>query len=414
MTINMSSFESNLQTKLDNTTDPKEMLLLGKALESTIGGMTINDINDAGENKLAEIDNVVATTPFNLQTQRIFPNDRERVFPYDYSSDYRGQNKHTMTHMWDSGKISSNAGGVINTTSHMGGNKEWNYKSMLQLGWGRSSWLYGAKITVPAGTDMVTVEVHSGSSQIISLTDISTGTGVCCENGHSDNRFYGQHGNSSHRALCDGFGNARKTAYHHPIHLPVPNLSVDKAYVLHRGHGGRNQSEDGWISGVSFNKNPRRFTTLMGTGVHWQLNGGDYVWHSSWGWNNHEMVFIHDSHSRTVKFPVAPGQGDRKGYIIAHGEGHPQHLESVSVNGKRLNISAGHPTSPAVQLALNTSNYHRVDEFFIPEADIPANVLTKGGFVDVVLDNSQYGNHHYYFSTIGTYLPNVNVFDKGA
>ena len=56
----------------------------------------------------------------------------------------------------------------------------------------------------------------------------------------------------------------------------------------------------------------------------------------------------------------------------------------------------------------------KIDEFYIPEADIPSSVRKYGGCIDVRLVNKSYGNHHYYLSVAGTYLPNVkNVQDKG-
>lgn len=55
MAINFTAFESTLQTKLDAVTDPKEMLLLGKAVESTVGSITIADIKAAGDAELADI-----------------------------------------------------------------------------------------------------------------------------------------------------------------------------------------------------------------------------------------------------------------------------------------------------------------------------------------------------------------------
>jgi len=64
MAINTTTFESTLQTKLDDTTlAAKEMLLLGKALEATSGNIAVSDINAAGATKVSEI-NTVATNTF--------------------------------------------------------------------------------------------------------------------------------------------------------------------------------------------------------------------------------------------------------------------------------------------------------------------------------------------------------------
>ena len=64
MAVNTTTFESTLQTKLNDTTlEAKEMLLLGKALESTVGSIAVSDINTAGATKVSEI-NTVATNTF--------------------------------------------------------------------------------------------------------------------------------------------------------------------------------------------------------------------------------------------------------------------------------------------------------------------------------------------------------------
>lgn len=63
MAINTTTFESTLQTKLNDTTlAAKEMLLLGKALESTVGSIAVSDINTAGANKVSEINTVASNT----------------------------------------------------------------------------------------------------------------------------------------------------------------------------------------------------------------------------------------------------------------------------------------------------------------------------------------------------------------
>ena len=48
MAINTTAFAAALQTKMDATTDAKEMLLLGKAYESTEANIVLADVNAAG------------------------------------------------------------------------------------------------------------------------------------------------------------------------------------------------------------------------------------------------------------------------------------------------------------------------------------------------------------------------------
>ena len=62
MAINTSTFEGTLQNKLNSTTDAKEMLLLGKAYESVVGGIAVSDIEDAGTVQVNRIDSVSTNT----------------------------------------------------------------------------------------------------------------------------------------------------------------------------------------------------------------------------------------------------------------------------------------------------------------------------------------------------------------
>ena len=67
MAIDTSTLEATLQSKFDTVTDPKEMLLLGKAYEATVGGIAVSDIEDAGAAQVAAIE-AAATSIFPDQT----------------------------------------------------------------------------------------------------------------------------------------------------------------------------------------------------------------------------------------------------------------------------------------------------------------------------------------------------------
>ena len=56
MAINTTTFESTLQTKLDDTTlEAKEMLLLGKALEATSGNIAVSNVTAEGTTQVARV-----------------------------------------------------------------------------------------------------------------------------------------------------------------------------------------------------------------------------------------------------------------------------------------------------------------------------------------------------------------------
>ncbi len=48
MALNFDNFETVLQTKLDTITDEKDMLLLGKAIEATVGNVAVSEIQAEG------------------------------------------------------------------------------------------------------------------------------------------------------------------------------------------------------------------------------------------------------------------------------------------------------------------------------------------------------------------------------
>jgi len=55
MAIDFTQFKATLQTKLDSVTDEKEMLLLGKAIESTIDNITLSDLQNEGSTQVTNV-----------------------------------------------------------------------------------------------------------------------------------------------------------------------------------------------------------------------------------------------------------------------------------------------------------------------------------------------------------------------
>jgi hypothetical protein len=84
MAIDTSTLEATLQTKFDNVTDPKEMLLLGKAYEATVGGIAVSDIEDAGAAQVATI-NSVATSTFKTVNNTSILGTGNIEIPSDYA-----------------------------------------------------------------------------------------------------------------------------------------------------------------------------------------------------------------------------------------------------------------------------------------------------------------------------------------
>lgn len=361
---------------------------------------------------------------------RSIQNMRRRY--YDYSEDGRHVdnvvNPYSLEQMWNDGRINSN--GITNYTSHLT-TSPWNGKQMVEIGWSHNNFTYGPLITVPAGTDCVQFYVHGSGNDmggIFSLTDPSTGKGVCYNNCAYDNRQYTLSGWHTGGSAMREFGKDNGNNYFGSMMLMVPRLSYDKQYYLVRGHHGRNMSwGSGWVGGFSFQDNPNGFVWQQSGAQYERVNGGDSIWHNSW--NTHEMMqmYIHYDHARTVKVPVAPRNNapsdDRVLFFYVHGNGHDQTLTRCVINGKTYHLSTDlkHPVMEYLDDAKNDRDHYRVLGCVVAAEDIPANVRSGGGMLDVRLDNygdsSQNGHnsHHWYFGINGTcYLePESMLVDNG-
>ena len=63
MAVNTTTWESTLQTKLNDTTlTSKDMLLVGKTLEATTGNIAVSDVNTAGATQVAAVNSIATST----------------------------------------------------------------------------------------------------------------------------------------------------------------------------------------------------------------------------------------------------------------------------------------------------------------------------------------------------------------
>jgi len=173
--------------------------------------------------------------------QKVFrsrQNQRRRY--YDYSEEARTDsgvvNPYSLEQMWNDGRFTNE--GISNSTSHRT-SSPWNGRQMVEIGWSQNNFNYGPLITVPAGTDVVQFYGYGNSNdrgEIMSLTDPSTGKGVCYNNCGYDNRHYAMGGWHTGGSALAEFGRENGNNYYGSIMLMVPRLSYDKQYRLVRGH----------------------------------------------------------------------------------------------------------------------------------------------------------------------------------
>jgi hypothetical protein len=69
MALNFSNFETALQAKLDTITDEKDMLLLGKAIEATVGNVAVSDLQTEGSVQKAAVAATGSTEVSAVQAQ---------------------------------------------------------------------------------------------------------------------------------------------------------------------------------------------------------------------------------------------------------------------------------------------------------------------------------------------------------
>jgi len=93
MAIDFTQFEATIQTKLDAVTDEKEMLLLGKAIESTIDNITLSDIQTEGTTQVTNV-----TDEGDTQVARVISEgDTQVTNVQNAGSDFVSKNNGTFT-----------------------------------------------------------------------------------------------------------------------------------------------------------------------------------------------------------------------------------------------------------------------------------------------------------------------------
>lgn len=348
---------------------------------------------------------------------------------YDYWSGYSRNRSNVAVHcieqMWNDGKISvTNSGDV---TSHRTSNP-WNGIQMIETDWDRYNFSRGFNIKVPANTDIIKIMAYGEANNngvLWSLTDPSTGRGVCYNNCSYDNRYYSMGGWHTGGSMYPPFGGTPNgNNYWGGLELMVPRLSSEKTYIMKRGHASRDQSWAGWLGGVAFIDNPWGLIMIHPGSQYERHNGGDEIWHDSWNWNEQPMMHIHQDYRRMIKVPVTPQNNspsaDRLLFFNVRRDTHDQQLKHCVINGKRYQLTTD-LNHPVMNYMRDGTNYYwGVVGCIVKAEDIPSSVRSGGGVMDVTLDNygsSQDSNngHHWYFGYNGTaYIePESSVQDNG-
>lgn len=361
----------------------------------------------------------VATGSGSININRnVLPSDRQYDPNYDFmSSRSRPSNHdtypHTIRKAKEAGVIYDAGYGMHDwTTFHDNPWRDGAYHTMYKIGWHKDTSSKGMGIFVPAETDVIAIRSIATRDQWFSLAMVSEGTTnntfPCSINCEHDGRIYRNIGHG-HTQGIGAFGDMNKEHHYQIGIFNIPRSASVQQYVLIAGHHSKDDPSDGWVSGLAFNKNPNLYAYAHGRDLQRALNGGDALTNHSGNWNESYLTYLPNNSIKRLKIPIAPNNPDsssttRMLYVIGHGRDHNQHLMFVVVNGNKYQFQNDN-SDIAHDILCNAGSTHNfmIVSFGIKEGDIPTDILTQGGVIDVVFNNDLY-NQEFYLTEVGTYI----------
>ena len=189
-------------------------------------------------------------------------------------------------------------------------NTLWNGRRLLRIAFGKTSFPTGAKITVPAGKNVIWLRVLSDRWN---CWQVFTASGT--DLGNFSTGYRGANAYSP-----DGATNYTFWFNHVWTPIPVPGPGD---YIICVGNVSNDGGTDGWISGLAFSTNPWAHATNSAVAYHWAVNGGDSTfWGDSWhSWNNDVLTQIQPGKITTLFVPVVPSGKNKLLYFIEHNSG---------------------------------------------------------------------------------------------
>jgi hypothetical protein len=268
----------------------------------------------------------------------------------------------------------------------------WLERRLIKYGTNNEADGNGALVTVPDGYDTVWVRVLGDRWTVIHAyfldgqqEDLGLWTGgyrglncYCPDGSLSDGCFF----------VRDG-GN--RTA-HQWVSIPVRRAG-QLALIAKP-----TTTDEFWVSGLAFSKNPWANVTQSAVGYHWAVNGGNSVKWNTHDWNQDVLAEIVAKTAWELKVPVISSGRDKLLYLIEHNNNWNGCMHAgITVNNQPIERFTATYDNPFAR-HWNSKTFERYIAARIPASLIPADAR----WLSVRIDMSKQGNS-IAFREIGTH-----------
>lgn len=284
---------------------------------------------------------------------------------------------------------------LYDDTKHTKG-KEWQGKTLIRYGGDTEAGKNGAILNVPKGYDTAWVRVLGDRWTVMSAFYVDGKKEALGQwaGGYRANNSYCPDG-----SLADGrIGNSKGKAIditilrHQWLPIPVPRSGKLALKIQ------KNTTQNFWLSGVAFSKNPWAHATQNAVAMHWGLNKGEPISWESHTYHYDVLAKIDDGTKKTLMVPVVPNGQDKLLYFVNHNpEWNGCMHNGIIVNGKPVERLLATYDNPFAR-HINSKPYSR----YIATR-IPASLIKSGeSWMKVQVDLSTV-NSHFYFREAGTH-----------
>jgi hypothetical protein len=262
----------------------------------------------------------------------------------------------------------------------------WNDRHLIRYGSKNEQDGNGAQVIIPPGYDTVWVRVLGERWTVIKAK---------FQDGRKENVGRWTGGFRAANCYCPD-GSLSDSYYNVHQWVPIPTRRAGELSLVVKPKS----SNEFWLSGLAFSKNPWAHAVQSAVGYHWAVNGGDAtVWSKGWeNWHGDSLTKINPKTNWTLKVPVVPSGRDKLLYLIEHNNNWNGCMHNgISVNGENIERFLATYDNPFAR-HWNGKLYNRYIAARIPAGLIPKNAR----FLDVKIDMTKQ-NHGIHLREAGTH-----------
>jgi hypothetical protein len=190
--------------------------------------------------------------------------------------------------------------------------KQWLQRPLIAFGANGEVDGNGAQVVVPGGYDTVWIRVLGDRWTVVKayfLNGNREGLG-CWAGGFRAANCYCPDGSLSDGSFCTR-DNKDRIAHQW---LPIPVRRSGLLALV----SAPNTTDNFWLSGVAFGRNPWSHAAQSAVAYHWALNGGEHIGWNSHEWNQDVLAEIPAGSYLELKVPVIPSGRDKLLYLVEH------------------------------------------------------------------------------------------------